>query len=111
LPRALSIYPSKRSDASGKSEPIDAAPVKFDPQRHDRHSRRHARPELDEITVERMVVGLFFAGVKLSSGSIGSCATPIKTIPEAVKRSVSRSIPTRSATVASFRSIFRGSRG
>jgi len=41
-------------------------------------------PELDEITVERVVVGLFFTGAKLSNGSAGSCATPIKTIPEAV---------------------------
>ncbi|HEY3909129.1 MAG TPA: DUF4213 domain-containing protein [Stellaceae bacterium] len=41
-------------------------------------------PELDEITVERAVVGLFFTGVKLSNGCAGSCATPIKTIPEAV---------------------------
>ena len=40
--------------------------------------------ELEEITVERVVVGLFFTGVKLSNGSTGSCATPIKTIPEAV---------------------------
>jgi uncharacterized protein len=41
-------------------------------------------PELDDITVERAVVGLFFTGVKLSNGCAGSCATPIKTIPEAV---------------------------
>ena len=41
-------------------------------------------PELDEIAVERVVVGLFFTGVKLDSGSVGTCATPIKTIPEAV---------------------------
>ena len=41
-------------------------------------------PELDEIAVERVVVGLFFTGVKLTNGSAGSCATPIKTIPEAV---------------------------
>ncbi len=40
--------------------------------------------ELDEITIERVVVGLFFTGVKLSNGIAGSCATPIKTIPEAV---------------------------
>src|SRR5947209_11910158 len=40
--------------------------------------------ELDGLTVERAVVGLFFTGVKLSNGSTGSCATPIKTIPEAV---------------------------
>lgn len=41
-------------------------------------------PELDRIMVERAVAGLFFTGVKLSNGIAGSCATPIKTIPEAV---------------------------
>lgn len=40
--------------------------------------------EIGEITVERTVVGLFFTGVKLSTGHVGACATPIKTIPEAV---------------------------
>jgi uncharacterized protein len=40
--------------------------------------------ELDDITVERAVVGLFFTGVKLSNGVAGACATPIKAIPEAV---------------------------
>jgi uncharacterized protein (DUF4213/DUF364 family) len=40
--------------------------------------------ELDHIAVERAVIGLFFTGVKLSSGHAGACATPIKTIPEAV---------------------------
>jgi uncharacterized protein (DUF4213/DUF364 family) len=41
-------------------------------------------PDLDGLTVERAVVGLFFTGVKLSNGIAGACATPIKTIPEAV---------------------------
>ena len=41
-------------------------------------------PALDSITVERAVIGLFFTGVKLSNGLAGACATPIKTIPEAV---------------------------
>jgi uncharacterized protein (DUF4213/DUF364 family) len=41
-------------------------------------------PDLETITVERAVIGLFFTGVKLSNGSTGACATPIKTIPEAV---------------------------
>src|SRR5436305_15344452 len=41
-------------------------------------------PELDGITVERGVIGLFFTGVKLNNGIAGACATPIKTIPEAV---------------------------
>ena len=41
-------------------------------------------PELDSLTVECAVVGLFFTGVKLGNGIAGACATPIKTIPEAV---------------------------
>jgi uncharacterized protein len=41
-------------------------------------------PELGDITIERAVVGLFFTGVQLSNGIAGTCATPIKTIPEAV---------------------------
>ena len=41
-------------------------------------------PDHDGLTVERAVVGLFFTGVKLSNGIAGACATPIKTIPEAV---------------------------
>jgi uncharacterized protein len=36
------------------------------------------------LRVERAVIGLFFTGVKLSNGIAGACATPIKTIPEAV---------------------------
>ncbi len=40
--------------------------------------------ELDGIAVERAVIGLFFTGVKLTTGHAGACATPIKTIPEAV---------------------------
>jgi uncharacterized protein (DUF4213/DUF364 family) len=42
------------------------------------------RAELDDIAVERATIGLFFTGVKLSTGHAGACATPIKTIPEAV---------------------------
>jgi uncharacterized protein len=42
------------------------------------------RSDLDQITIERVVVGLFFTGVKLNNGVVGTCATPIKTIPEAV---------------------------
>ena len=41
-------------------------------------------PEIDRIAVERAVIGLFFTGVKLTTGHAGACATPIKTIPEAV---------------------------
>ena len=41
-------------------------------------------PEMNEITVERSVVGIFFSGVKLSNGEGGICFTPIKEIPEAV---------------------------
>jgi hypothetical protein len=40
--------------------------------------------ELDRITVERAVIGLFFTGVKLDTGIAGACATPLRSIPEAV---------------------------
>ena len=40
--------------------------------------------KLDEITVENTVMGIFFSGVKLSTGQGGMCFTPIKMIPEAV---------------------------
>ena len=39
---------------------------------------------MDQLTVERAVLGLFFSGVKLSDGQGGLCFTPIKEIPEAV---------------------------
>ena len=39
---------------------------------------------LDKIVVERAVFGLFFSGVKLSTGHGGLCFTPVKEIPEAV---------------------------
>lgn len=40
--------------------------------------------DLDRINVERAVVGLFFTGVKLNTGVTGACATPLRSIPEAV---------------------------
>jgi uncharacterized protein len=40
--------------------------------------------DFERIAVERVVVGLFFTGVKLDNGFAGACATPLKTIPEAV---------------------------
>lgn len=40
--------------------------------------------EFDQILVKRVVLGLFFTGVKLSSGHGGLCFTPVKEIPEAV---------------------------
>jgi uncharacterized protein (DUF4213/DUF364 family) len=40
--------------------------------------------ELNQITVERAAFGLFFSGVKLSTGHGGLCFTPIKEMPEAV---------------------------
>ncbi len=39
---------------------------------------------MDDVRVERAVVGIFFTGVKLNTGHGGICATPIKSIPEAV---------------------------
>lgn len=40
--------------------------------------------ETGEFTIERVVVGIFFTGVKLSNGAAGVCFTPVKEIPEAV---------------------------
>ena len=37
--------------------------------------------DLDGITVERAVVGLFYTGIKLSAGTAGTCATPREAIP------------------------------
>ena len=39
--------------------------------------------DLDRITVERAVVGLFFTGVKLDTGVTGACPTPLRSIPDA----------------------------
>jgi uncharacterized protein (DUF4213/DUF364 family) len=41
-------------------------------------------PELGTIAVERAVIGLFFTGVKLSSGETGVCATPREALPDGV---------------------------
>lgn len=46
--------------------------------------RQVAPEEVSRLTIERAVLGLFFSGIELSSGHVGACATPIKTIPEAV---------------------------
>ena len=43
-----------------------------------------APKEIATSVIERAVVGLFFTGVKLSTGHVGACATPIKAIPDAV---------------------------
>ena len=40
--------------------------------------------DITKITLERVVIGIFYTGVKLSRGSAGICFTPIKAIPESV---------------------------
>ncbi len=40
--------------------------------------------ELEDIFVERAVFGLFFTGVRLSTGQGGLCFTPVKEMPQAV---------------------------
>ena len=42
------------------------------------------RIDIKDITIDRVVVGIFFTGVKLSTGHGGLCATPVKEIPQAV---------------------------
>lgn len=39
---------------------------------------------INELTIERVVIGVFFTGVKLSNGQGGICATPVKVMPDAV---------------------------
>ncbi|MEA4970154.1 MAG: DUF364 domain-containing protein [Candidatus Pelethousia sp.] len=46
--------------------------------------RERLGDQLSAITVERAAFGLFFSGVKLSTGQGGLCFTPIKEIPAAV---------------------------
>ncbi len=41
-------------------------------------------PDFDAVTIEKIVIGIFFTGVKLSNGAGGICFTPIKNIPQAV---------------------------
>ncbi len=41
-------------------------------------------PDADRISIERVAIGLFFTGVKLSTGVAGASATPLRSIPEAV---------------------------
>ncbi len=40
--------------------------------------------EAQTLALERAVLGIFFTGVKLANGADGMCATPIKSVPEAV---------------------------
>lgn len=40
--------------------------------------------EAESLLIERAVLGIFFTGVKLSNSAGGLCATPIKSVPEAV---------------------------
>jgi uncharacterized protein (DUF4213/DUF364 family) len=50
----------------------------------DQAIREILKERIEPLTVERVVMGLFFTGVKLSDGTGGLCFTPIKAIPEAV---------------------------
>lgn len=40
--------------------------------------------EAEQLTIERLVIGVFFTGVKLSNGVGGVAYTPVKDIPQAV---------------------------
>ncbi len=46
--------------------------------------RQRLGHEIQYLRIERLVVGLFFTGVKLSNSSAGVCFTPVKDIPKAV---------------------------
>ena len=40
--------------------------------------------DFEKLTVDRVAVGLFFSGVKLSNGAGGVSYTPVKDLPQAV---------------------------
>ena len=46
--------------------------------------KRNLKNKIQDIKVERAVIGIFFTGTCLNTGHAGICATPIKEIPEAV---------------------------
>ena len=46
--------------------------------------KRNLKNKIQDIKVERAVIGIFFTGACLNTGHAGICATPIKEIPEAV---------------------------
>ncbi len=46
--------------------------------------RKKLGETIDNLTADRVTIGIFFTGVKLSNGYGGICFTPIKEIPEAV---------------------------
>ena len=48
------------------------------------HIKQHLGEDYSKIIIERVVIGLFFSGVKLTNGAGGVCFTPIKDIPQAV---------------------------
>lgn len=50
--------------------------------------------KLDTLTVERLVIGVFFVGVKLSNGCAGVAYTPPETINRASSRILNGKIPT-----------------
>lgn len=41
-------------------------------------------PVAETAAIERVVIGVFFTGVKLTNGAGGLCATPVKNVPQAV---------------------------
>lgn len=41
-------------------------------------------PAAESVAIERVVIGVFFTGVKLTNGAGGLCATPVKNVPQAV---------------------------
>lgn len=46
--------------------------------------RKSLGSSINDLTIARVVIGVFFTGVKLSNGQGGICATPVKVMPDAV---------------------------
>lgn len=60
---------------------------------------------INELTIERVVFGVFFTGVKLSNGQGGICATPVKVMPDAVCCSSSTGRMPRAGTLKGRRAL------
>lgn len=61
--------------------------------------------KLNDLTIERVVFGVFFTGVKLSNGQGGICATSIKVMPDAFCCSSSTGRMPRAGTLKGRRAV------
>jgi uncharacterized protein (DUF4213/DUF364 family) len=78
----------RRQETRGAQRSQKVETISCEPGAILRETVEEIRAELgstvESLSIERVVIGLFFTGVKLSNGAGGLCFTPLKSIPEAV---------------------------